>query len=49
MGGAVIWGLPWLEQIKKGGHPGSLRRAVIGLDLRQGPIRRKYGRGLRLG
>jgi hypothetical protein len=30
--------------LQKGGHAGSWRRAVIGLDLRLGPIRRKCGR-----
>jgi hypothetical protein len=28
--------------LQKGGHAGSRRRAVIGLDLRSGPIQVKY-------
>jgi hypothetical protein len=30
--------------LQKGGHAGSRRRAVIGLDLRLGPAQRKCGR-----
>ena len=30
-------GLPWFWVLQKGGHTGSRRRAVIGLDLLTGP------------
>jgi hypothetical protein len=31
------------DSLQKGGHAGSRRRVVIGLDLRPGPIQVKYG------
>jgi hypothetical protein len=43
---AVCFGrsLPGISQLTKmGGHAGSWRRIVIGLDLRPGPIQVKYG------
>jgi hypothetical protein len=33
---------------QKGGHAGSRRRVVIGLDLRLGPIQRKCGQACNL-
>jgi hypothetical protein len=47
VGKAVCFGrsLPGISQLTEmGGHAGSRRRAVVGLDLRLGPIRRKCGR-----
>jgi hypothetical protein len=46
MGKAVCFRrrLPGISQLTEmGGHAGSRRRAVIGLDLRPGPIQVKYG------
>jgi hypothetical protein len=34
--------------LQKGGHAGSRRRAVIGLDLRLGPTQRKCGQACNL-
>jgi hypothetical protein len=44
----MVWpGLPIDKEradLQKGGYTGSRRRIVIGLDLRLGPIHKKYGR-----
>jgi hypothetical protein len=37
-----VGSVPKLE-LQKGGYTGSRERTVIGLDLRLGPIHRKYG------
>jgi hypothetical protein len=51
VGKAVCFGrsLPGISQLTEmGGHAGSRRRAVIGLDLRPGPIQRKCGQACNL-